>query len=175
MTLASKTKDADEPTGKLDKENTKAITDLFRKLITEVREKYYGYAAKTFSVLGNIEYQKKQITMGTMEESMGENLAFHVVKGKWTQTSKQIIVEEYFLNLLGIENESLPYVISLEKEGRAVEYEVTGAISNYSSCLPTPIGAYYIETKVFPSIICGIKEVQDEKQSFVVFSKETVH
>lgn len=82
LTLASKTKDADEPTGKLDKENTKAITDLFRKLITEVREKYYGYAAKTFSVLGNIEYQKKQITMGTMEESMGENLAFHVVKGK---------------------------------------------------------------------------------------------
>lgn len=79
--------------------------------------------------------------MGAMEESMGKNLAFHVVKGKWPQTSKQIIVDQYFLDLLGIENESLPYVISLEKEGRAVEYEVTGAISNYSSCLPTPIGA----------------------------------
>lgn len=72
---------------------------------------------------------------------------------------------------MGIENESLPYVISLEKEGRAVEYEVTGAISNYSSCLPTPIGAYYIETKVFPSIICGIKEVQAEKHSFVIMQK----
>lgn len=147
------------------------IPDLDKKSETEVRETCKGYATKTFSILGNIEYQKKQITMGAMEESMGKNLAFHVVKGKWPRTSKQIIVEEYLLDLLGIENESLPCVVSLEKEGRAVEYEVTGAISNYSSYLPTPIGANYIETKVFPSIICGIKEVQAEKQSLVIMQK----
>ena len=147
------------------------IPDLDKKNEEEVRKKCKGYAIETFSVLGNIEYKKKQILMGAMEESMGKNLAFHVVKGKWPQTAGQIIVEEYLLDLLGIEKESLPCMVSLEKDGRAVEYEITGAISNYSSYLSTPIGAYYIETKVYPSIICGIKEVQAEKQSLVIMQK----
>lgn len=146
------------------------IPDLDKKSETEVRKKCKGYTTETFSVLGNIECKKKQITMGAMEESMGKNLAFHVVEGKWPRTSKQIVVEEYLLDLLGIENESLPCVVSLKKEGRAVEYEITGAISNYSSYLSTPTEEY-IETKVFPSIICGIKEVQAEKHSFVIMQK----
>lgn len=146
------------------------IPDLDEKNEEEVRKKCKRYVIETFSVLGNIEYKKKQITMGAMEESMGKNLAFHVVKGKWPQTAGQVIVEEYLLDLLGIENESLPCMVSLEKEGKAAEYEITGAISNYSSYLSTPTGAY-IETQVFPSIICGIKEVQAEKHSFVIMQK----
>lgn len=133
------------------------IPDLDKESEKEVRKKCKQYAIEAFSVLGNIEYKKQKITMGVMEESMGENLAFRVVKGVWPQTSRQIIVEEYLLYLLGIENESLPCVVSLKQENRAVEFEITGAISNYSSCLSTPTDGY-IETKIFPSIICGKKK-----------------
>lgn len=146
------------------------IPDLDKKSEIEVRNKCNRYAIETFSALGNIEYKNQEITMGVMKEDMGKNLAFDVVKGKWPQTANQIIVEEYLLYLLGIENESLPCVISLEKENREVEYEVTGAISNYSSRLSTSTDGY-IETKAFPSIICGKKEVQDGKHSVVIMQK----
>ena len=36
-------------------------------------------------------------------KTMGENLAFKLIKGKWAKESSQIVVEEYLLYLFGKE------------------------------------------------------------------------
>ena len=81
-------------------------------------------------------------------------------------------MEEYLLYLFGIENEELPVYVSLQKEGKPVKYEITGAISNYSYLLSTYYGRTHLETKVYPSIICGQENNQDIKQSLVIMQKK---
>lgn len=124
-----------------------------------------------FGVGGNIEYANKKITMGFMKEEMGENLGFEIIKGKWPQASNQIVIEEYLMDLFHIENEDLPVCVSLQKEGMSVNYEITGVISNYSYLLSTSTSGY-METKIYPSIICGQENNQSVSQSLVIMQKK---
>ena len=136
-----------------------------------IKQQCRQFAYEHFGVVGNIEYADKKITMGTMKEHMGENLGFRLIKGKWPQTSNQIVVEEYLIHLFGIENEELPVCVSLQREGKPVEYEITGIISNYSYLLSTYYSGY-LETKAYPSIICEQENTQDMKQSLVIMQKK---
>lgn len=136
-----------------------------------IKQQCRQFEYEHFGVVGNIEYADKKITMGTMKEHMGENLGFRLIKGKWPQTSNQIVVEEYLIHLFGIENEELPVCVSLQREGKPVEYEITGIISNYSYLLSTYYSGY-LETKAYPSIICEQENTQDMKQSLVIMQKK---
>ena len=129
------------------------------------------FAYEKFEIVGNIEYADKKITMGTMQESMGENLGFQKIKGKWPQTSDQIAVEEYLLELFGVSQETLPTYVTLLKDGKSTRYEITGVISNYSFQLSTPIGTDY-KKNVYPSIICGKKNAKILNQTLVIMQKK---
>ena len=106
-----------------------------------------------------------------MTEDMGATLAFKLIKGKWVKGSDQIVVEEYLLKLFGKENTQLPFDIKLKKDGRFINYKVTGVISNYSSVISTSYDKE-LETKVYPSIICGQKNDKDVK-NFSYFAEKT--
>ena len=147
------------------------IPNISEKREKKIKKKCSQFKYEHFGVIGNIELADKKITMGTMEEDMGENLGFQVIKGKWPQTSNQIVVEEYLLYLFGIEDEKLPVSVSMQKEGKTVKYEVTGAVSNYSYLL-SESPAEHTETKVYPSIICGQENTLNVKQSLVVMQKK---
>ena len=147
------------------------LPDINKKDEENIKLQCSQFAYEHFGITGNIEYADKKITTGTMEEYMGGNLGFQLIKGKWPHASGQIVVEEYLLYLFGIENEELPVYVSLQKEGKPVKYEITGAISNYSYLLSTYYGRTHLETKVYPSIICGQENNQDIKQSLVIMQK----
>lgn len=136
-----------------------------------IKQQCSQFAYEHFGVVGNIEYADKKITMGSMKEYMGENLGFSVIKGNWPQASNQIVIEEYLLHLFGMENENLPFSISLKEDGKPVKYEITGVISNYSYLLSTSYGRY-LETKAYPSIICGCEKNDEVQQSLVIMQKQ---
>ena len=136
------------------------IPEISREDEEEIRQQYSQFAYEDYGIIGNVEYTENKITMGTMKENMGEIFGFRLLRGKWPQASNQIVVEEYLLHLFGVENEKFPVSISLKKEGKPVTYEITGAISNYSYLMTTPSEGY-METKAYPSIICGQEKAQN--------------
>lgn len=147
------------------------IPEISKESEKDIKLQCSQFAYEHFGIVGTIEYKDKKITMGTMKESMGENLGFQVIKGKWPNNSNQIVVEEYLLHLLGIEKEKLPISVSLQAEGKSLAYEITGVISNYSYLLSTSYDGH-LKTKVYPSIICGQDKTQNVKQSLVIMQQK---
>lgn len=135
------------------------LPDIDNESEKEIKQKCGDFKYEHFGVVGNVEYANKKITIGTMTEDMGATLAFKLIKGKWVKGSDQIVVEEYLLKLFGKENTQLPFDIKLKKDGRFINYKVTGVISNYSSVISTSYDKE-LETKVYPSIICGQKMIK---------------
>lgn len=164
---------------KTKQDNTEKTYGKFLVVVPEVRKSCEKKLKKNasqfvyekFEIVGNVEYANKKITMGTMQESMGENLGFQKIKGKWPQTSNQIVVEEYLLELFGESQEKLPVYVTLQKDGESTRYEVTGVISNYSFQLLTPIGTDY-KKNVYPSIICGKKNAKILNETLVIMQKK---
>lgn len=147
------------------------LPDIDNESEKEIKQKCIDFKYEHFGVVGNVEYANKKITIGTMTEDMGATLAFKLIKGKWVKGSDQIVVEEYLLKLFGKENTQLPFDIKLKKDGRFINYKVTGVISNYSSVISTSYDKE-LETKVYPSIICGQKNDKDVKNSLVILQKK---
>ena len=123
------------------------LPDIDNESEKEIKQKCGDFKYEHFGVIGNAEYANKKITIGTMTEDMGATLAFKLIKGKWVKGSDQIVVEEYLLKLFGKENTQLPFDIKLKKDGRFINYKVTGVISNYSSVISTSYDKE-LETKV---------------------------
>ena len=147
------------------------VPEVSKSCEKKLKKNASQFAYEKFEIVGNIEYADKKITMGTMQESMGENLGFQKIKGKWPQTSDQIAVEEYLLELFGVSQETLPTYVTLLKDGKSTRYEITGVISNYSFQLSTPIGTDY-KKNVYPSIICGKKNAKILNQTLVIMQKK---
>lgn len=148
-----------------------AAPGIDKKTEKKLRAQYDWLAYEHYGVLGNAEYGNSKFTMATMKESMGEILGFRLIGGVWPEDSRQIVVEEYLLDLFGIGKEDLPADVSLNMGGEIKTYEITGAISNYSYLLSN-YNDGYLETKVYPSAICGQRGVQDAKQTLVVLQKK---
>lgn len=148
------------------------LPDIDNESEKDIKQKCDDFQYEHFGVIGNVEYADKKITIGTMKETMGENLAFKLIKGKWAKESSQIVVEEYLLYLFGKEKKQLPFNVRLKKNGNFMNYKVTGVISNYSSVIPTSHDGY-LETKVYPSIICGQESNENVKKSLVILQKKT--
>lgn len=146
------------------------IPDIDEETEENIKSQCDQFTYEYFGMIGNVKYDDKDIAIGTMKEDMGKNLGFSLIKGKWPQTSNQIVVEEYLLNMFGIENKQIPYYISLQNGKNTVNYEITGVISNYSSMLSTSTDAYS-QMKPYPSIICGGENVQNVKKSLVILQK----
>lgn len=147
------------------------VPEVSKSCEKKLKKNASQFSYKKFGIVGNIEYANKKITMGTMQESMGENLGFQKIKGEWPQAASQIVVEEYLLELFGVSQETLPAYVTLQKDGESTRYEITGVISNYSFQLSTPIGTDY-KKNVYPSIICGKKNAKIVNQALVIMQKK---
>lgn len=124
-----------------------------------------------YGMMGDLKYEDTAFSLGSMKEDMGEILGFEMVAGKWPQASKQIVVEEYVLELLGIEKNDLPERIPLTFDEERENYEITGVISNYSYQLDRPVDADF-KGNVYPSIICGEEGGGKASKTLVVVQKE---
>ena len=147
------------------------IPEVDKKDEKSIKQRYSHFSYEHFSMIGNVEHLNKEVPVGVMKESQGEDFGFKVIKGEWPKTSNQIIVEEYVMELFGIENEKLPIYVSLKRDGKQRKYEITGVISNYSYLLSTSYDGY-LETKVYPSIICGEEKSQNINSSLVISQKK---
>lgn len=144
----------------VNKETKKAIEQLEDCYVCD----YYG-------IVSNTEYKNTKIKIATMDETIYDILGIKKQKGDWPKESRQIVVEEYLLKVLGIENKSLPTTVTLPVAGRNVSYEVTGVISNYSYVLPTTVSSMY-RYKAYPSVICGKQGAVTIAQSAIISQKK---
>lgn len=94
------------------------IPEVDKKDEKSIKQRYSHFSYEHFSMIGNVEHLNKEVPVGVMKESQGEDFGFKVIKGEWPKTSNQIIVEEYVMELFGIENEKLPIYVSLKRDGK---------------------------------------------------------
>ena len=147
------------------------MSDVAKNLEDDVKEHNKQFAYERFGVDGNAEYLGKRITLGSMEEQMGDILGFQLIDGNWPKTFNQVVVEEYVTDLLGIQDEQFPVAVSLTKDGQPVSYEITGIISNYSHALSACCNST-LDTNVYPSIIFQKGQLKNAKTSLVVLQKK---
>ncbi|SET48064.1 hypothetical protein [[Clostridium] polysaccharolyticum] len=147
------------------------ISDVSETLMKEVKEKNRKFDFECYGVGGNIEKSGKRVTYGSMDQKMGDIFGFKLLDGKWPQTSRQIVVEEYVLYLFGIQNKKLPVTISMVRDGQSVKYDVVGIVSNYSYTLVDRVDSTQ-NTKTYPSIIFAKGQLKNEKTSLVILQKK---
>jgi hypothetical protein len=56
------------------------ISDIDKNVEEDIREQDSKFTYEKFGVEGNVEYTDKKITIGSMKEQMGDNLAFQIIK-----------------------------------------------------------------------------------------------
>lgn len=147
------------------------MSDIDNGLIIEVKKQNNQFEFESFDVEGNIEYSDKKITLGSMEEQMGDTLGFHLLYGNWPENSNQIAIEEYLTYLFDIQDEKLPITVSLIKDRQTVNYEITAIISNYSYALSASSDST-LDTNVYPSIIFEKDQLKHAKTSLVILQKK---
>ena len=98
------------------------ISNINKDDIKKVKEQNNNFNFECFDVEGNIEYSNKIITLGAMEEYMGDNLGFQLLYGKWPENSNQIAVEEYLTYLFNtLEGYLLPDTYIFENDEVSVK------------------------------------------------------
>ena len=147
------------------------ISDINKDNIEKVKEQNKNFDFESFEVGGNIEYNNNIITLGAMEEHMGDNLGFQLLYGKWPENSNQIAVEEYLTYLFNIDDKQLPVEVSLIKDGQPINYEITAVISNYS-CLLSSAPHSTLDTNVYPSIIFQKGRLKHVNESLVILQNK---
>lgn len=146
-------------------------SDITKNQAEKIKKNHAEYEYTDYEIIGNIKFGEKTYTMGAMQESMGKDLGFHLTDGKWPESEKDIVIEEYLKPIFHIEDKTLPYTVSMQINGQTKEYKITGIISNYSSMLS--VGEQLtIDTNVYPSIILGKKKNDAEKCSLVIKQKK---
>ena len=147
------------------------ISNVDEKTEANIKNELNDFTYKRFEVGGNAEYSGKKLTFGSMEKSIGDVLAFSLIKGEWPEKEKEIVVEEYLTELFKIKNNHLPAKISFEKNGIKTDFIITGIISNYSSRLSA---STFIEKdiNVYPTVIFADGMLKDTKQSLIVLQKK---
>ena len=71
------------------------IPDISADDEKKIEAKYDQFRYEQYYMEGNGEIDQKEIALGAMDKTMGENLGFRLVRGNWPETSDQIVVEEY--------------------------------------------------------------------------------
>lgn len=147
------------------------ISGVDEKTEANIKNELNDFAYKRFEVGGNAVYSGKKLTFGSMEKSIGDVLAFSLIKGEWPKKENEIVVEEYLTELFKIKNNNLPSKISFEKNGIKTDFIITGIISNYSSRLSA---STFIEKdiNVYPTVIFADGMLKDTKQSLIVLQKK---
>ena len=148
------------------------IPDISADDEKKIEAKYDQFQYEQYYMEGNVEIDQKEIALGAMDKTMGENLGFRLVRGNWPETSDQIVVEEYVLERLHREKEAFPIRVSLSlpEDAGSAEYEITGVISNYSYLLSTATDGK-VDIKPYPSIIHGAEPSLRARETLVILQK----
>ncbi len=146
-------------------------SELDNEQINSIKKELPQFDYSAYEIIGNIRYDTNTITMGRMEEKLGDDLGIQLDEGKWASASNEIVIEEYLKSVFHIEDMGLPCTISLKINGEKSDYIITGIISNYSSMLSV-CDYLTIDTNVYPSIISGGEISETGKKSLVIKQKK---
>ena len=69
------------------------ISDVDENTEANIKNELNDFVYKRFEVGGNAVYSGKKLTFGSMDKSIGDVLAFSLIKGEWPEKENEIVVE----------------------------------------------------------------------------------